>query len=288
MKITSTKNQAPCNPHPVTRNIFNDKFNSQTMPFHITILDIIDIVLVATVLFQLYRLIRGTAAISIFLGIFFIYLFWLVVKALNMELISALLGQVIGVGVIALIIVFQQEVRRFLLVIGNKYLTRSRFSFSRLFSMVSNEPGSPREAEEIVKACERMASHKTGALIVIGRKSSMDIFSEGGELLKARISAELLETIFFKNTPLHDGAVLIEGGLILAARCPLPTTDQMTLPPRFGMRHRAAFGMSEHSDALIVVISEESGFISVVDSGEIRENISPNDLRNILLMEKIW
>ena len=258
------------------------------MPFHITILDIIDIVLVATVLFQLYRLIRGTAAISIFLGIFFIYLFWLVVKALNMELISALLGQVIGVGVIALIIVFQQEVRRFLLVIGNKYLTRSRFSFSRLFSMVSNKPGSPREAEEIVKACERMSLNKTGALIVIGRKSSMDLFAEGGELLKARISAELLETIFFKNTPLHDGAVLIEGGLILAARCPLPTTDQMTLPPRFGMRHRAAIGMSEHTDALIVVISEESGFLSVVDSGEIRENISPNDLRNILLMEKIW
>lgn len=258
------------------------------MPFHITVLDIIDIVLVATVMFQLYRLIRGTAALSIFLGIFFIYLFWLIVKALNMELISALLGQVIGVGVIALIIVFQQEVRRFLLVIGNKYITRSRFSLSRLFSMVSNEPGSPREAEEIVKTCERLASTKTGALIVIGRKSSLDIFSEGGEILKARISAELLETIFFKNTPLHDGAVLVEGGLILAARCPLPTTDQMTLPPRFGMRHRAAIGMSEHSDALIVVLSEESGIISVVDNGDIRENVTPNDLRNILLMEKVW
>jgi len=258
------------------------------MPFHITILDIIDITLVAIVLFQLYRLIRGTAAISIFLGIFFIYLFWLVVKALNMELISALLGQVIGVGAIALIIVFQQEVRRFLLVIGNKYITRSRFPISRLFSIVNNEPSSPREAEEIAKACERLADKKTGALIVIGRKSSLDIFAEGGEILKARISAELLETIFFKNTPLHDGAVLIEAGLILAARCPLPTTDQVTLPPRFGMRHRAAIGMSEHSDALIIVLSEESGFISVVDTGEIRENISPNDLRNILLMEKVW
>jgi diadenylate cyclase len=258
------------------------------MPFHITVLDIIDIFLVAIVLFQLYRLIRGTAAISIFLGIFFIYLFWIVVKALNMELISALLGQVIGVGVIALIIVFQQEVRRFLLVLGNKYISRSRFSFSRLFSLVSNEPGSPREAEEIVKACERLAAKKSGALIVIGRKSSLDLFSEGGEILKAQISAELLETIFFKNTPLHDGAILIEGGLILAARCPLPTTDQVNLPPRFGMRHRAAIGMSEHSDALIVVISEESGSISVVDTGEIRENITPNDLRNILLMEKVW
>ncbi len=258
------------------------------MPFHITILDIIDIVLVAIVLFQLYKLIRGTAALSIFLGIFFIYLFWLVVKALNMELISALLGQVIGVGVIALIIVFQQEVRRFLLVIGNKYITRSRFSFSRLFSLVADGTGSPGEADEIVKACEKLASGKTGALIVIGRKSSLELFSEGGEILKALISAELLETIFFKNTPLHDGAVLIEGGLILAARCPLPTTEQVTLPPRYGMRHRAAIGMSEHSDALILVISEESGFISVVDNGEIRENITLNELRNILLMEKVW
>ena len=258
------------------------------MPFHITVLDLIDILLVALVLFQLYRLIRGTAALSIFLGIFLIYLFWLVVKALNMELISALLGQVIGVGAIALIIVFQQEVRRFLLVIGNKYITSSRFSLSRLFSLVTNEPRSPREAEEIVKACEKLALMKTGALIVIGRKSSLDLFSEGGEILKARISAELLETIFFKNTPLHDGAVLVEGGLILAARCPLPTTEQVTLPPRYGMRHRAAIGMSEHSDAIIVVISEETGHISVVDTGDIRENITPNELRNILLMEKVW
>ena len=258
------------------------------MPFHITALDIIDIVLVAIILFQLYRLIRGTAAFSIFIGIFFIYLFWLVVKALNMELISALLGQVIGVGVIALIIVFQQEVRRFLLVIGNRYITSSRFSFGRFFSSVKEEPGSPKEAEEIVRACETMASKRTGALIVIGRKSSLDIFSEGGEILKAQISAELLETIFFKNTPLHDGAVLIEGGLILAARCPLPITDQVSLHPRFGMRHRAAIGMSEHTDALIVVVSEESGCITVVDAATVREDITPNELRNILLMEKIW
>src|SRR5512133_3013223 len=116
------------------------------MPFHITVLDIIDIFLVALILFQLYRIIRGTAAFSIFIGIFFIYVFWIIVRALNMELISALLGQVIGVGVIALIIVFQQEVRRFLLVMGNRYINRSRFSFSRLFSMVSDGPGSPWEA----------------------------------------------------------------------------------------------------------------------------------------------
>jgi uncharacterized protein (TIGR00159 family) len=258
------------------------------MPFQITILDIIDILLVAIIFFQIYKLIRGTAAFSIFLGIFLIYLLWLVVKTLNMELISALLGQIIGVGVIAIIIVFQQEVRRFLLVLGNRYITRSRFSFARFFSSVKDEPEAPGLAEEIVRACESMSSKETGALMVIGRKSSLDIFTEGGEILKAKISAELLETIFFKNSPLHDGAVLIEGGVILAARCPLPITDQVSIPPHFGMRHRAAVGMSEHSDAIVVVVSEETGHITVVISGEIRENITPNELRNVLLTRKIW
>jgi diadenylate cyclase len=258
------------------------------MPFHITILDIIDIFLVATVLFQLYRLMRGTAAVSIILGIFFIYLFWIIVKALNMELITALIGQVTGVGVIALLIVFQQEVRRFLLVIGNRYISGSRISFNRIFSFAATGPSSPREAEEIVKASERMSSNHCGALIVIGRRSSLAFFSDGGEILNARISAELLETIFFKNAPLHDGAVLVEAGKILAARCPLPVTERLTLPAHYGMRHRAAIGMSENSDAIIIVVSEESGYISVADNGEIRENITPNELRNILLMEKVW
>lgn len=257
------------------------------MILKLTIFDIIDIFLVAIILFQLYRLIRGTAAFSIFIAIFFIYLFWLVVKALNMELVGALLGQVIGVGVIALIIVFQQEVRRFLLIIGNRYITRSRFSFDKFFYPGREIPGSHKETEEIVRAVESMASKKTGALIVVGRTSRLELFSEGGEILKAMISAELLETIFFKNSPLHDGAVIIEDGLILAARCPLPITEQMTVPNHFGMRHRAAIGMSEHSDAIIVVVSEETGHISVVENGEVKENISQNELRQILSKEKI-
>lgn len=257
------------------------------MIFNLSVLDVIDIVLVAVILFQLYKLIRGTAALSIFIGIFFIYMFWLVVKALNMELMGALLGQVIGVGVIALIIVFQQEVRRFLLVIGNRYINRRKFQFSKIFSSVDEEKGSPREAEEIVRATESMASKKTGALIVIGRKSSLDIYSEGGEKIDATISAELLETIFFKNSPLHDGAVLIEDGRIFAARCPLPITDNVALPARFGMRHRAAIGISEHTDSLVVVVSEERGTITVAESGEVKENVTPNDLRQILLREKI-
>jgi uncharacterized protein (TIGR00159 family) len=254
----------------------------------ITIFDIIDILLVAFIFFQLYRIIKGTAAFSIFIAAFFIYLFWLVVKALNMQLVSSLLGQVIGVGVIALIIVFQQEVRRFLLVLGNRYIKNNKFSFSRFFRSSQEEQSAPLIAAEIVMAVQNMASVKTGALIVIGRQGRLDVFTEGGEILKAQVSAGLLETIFFKNTPLHDGAVLIEDGLVLAARCPLPVTDRVTVPSHFGMRHRAAIGMSEHTDALVVVVSEETGIISVADAGEVRSNLSPNELKNILLMEKIW
>jgi len=204
-----------------------------------------------------------------------------------MQLISALLGQVIGVGVIALIIVFQQEVRRFLLIIGNRQLNRKRFSFKRFFRSDEDEPDSPREAEEIVRAAEIMSGRRTGALIVIGRKSSLNLYSEGGERLDAIISAELIETIFFKNSPLHDGAILIEDGKIYAARCPLPITDRVVLPTHFGMRHRAAIGVSEHTDALVIVVSEETGRISVVEGGQIKEDITPNELREALLKEKI-
>jgi uncharacterized protein (TIGR00159 family) len=254
----------------------------------ITIIDVIDILLVAVILFQIYRMIRGTAASSIFIVIFFIYLFWLIVRALNMQMISSLLGQVIGVGVIALIVVFQQEVRRFLLLLGNKYFKNNRFSITRWLFPSREDPGGPAIAGEIVRATESLASNKTGALIVIGRQSRLDTYTEGGEILKAQISAELLETIFFKNTPLHDGAVLIEDRLILAARCPLPVTDQFILPAHLGMRHRAAIGMSEQTDALVIVVSEETGSISVADNGELRLNLNPNELRNILLMEIIW
>ena len=132
-----------------------------------------------------------------------------------------------------------------------------------------------------------MSAQKTGALIVVGKKSSLDIFSEGGVILNARVSAELLETIFFKNTPLHDGAMLIEGDKILAASCPLPSTDQMSIPASFGMRHRAAIGISEHSDAIAVVVSEENGHITVAIAGKYSYNISPNELRNILLSGKL-
>lgn len=256
--------------------------------FPITILDILDIVLVAIILYQLYRLIRGTTALSIFLGIFMVYLFWLIVRALEMELVSSILGQVIGVGVIALIIVFQQEIRRFLLLIGSRYLGRRGFSFEKLFSTGSKVSGERLLiVEEIVRAVETMAETKTGALIVIARRGTLDLYSGGGEILNAKINSELLQTIFFNNSPLHDGAVLIEAGKILAARVPLPANDNPNLPPRFGMRHRAAMGITEQTDSFVIVVSEERGKISVADGGEITENLKPNDLRILLSKENL-
>ena len=254
----------------------------------ISVLDIIDIVLVAVILYQLYRLIRGTAALSIFLGIFIVYLFWLIVKALNMELISSILGQVIGVGVLALIIVFQQEIRRFLLLIGSRYLGKGSFSFERLFTGSDHKSyGNQTAIEEIVRAVEIMAEDRTGALIVIARKSTLELYAEGGEVLNAKIGAELIQTIFTKDSPLHDGALLIEAGQVYAARCPLPTVENPNLPPRFGMRHRAALGITELTDSLVIVVSEERGKISVADNAEITENLKPNDLRQILSKERI-
>lgn len=253
----------------------------------ISILDIIDIVLVAIILYELYRLIKGTAAFSIFIGIFFIYLFWLVVKALNMELISTILGQVIGVGVIALIIVFQQEVRRFLLAIGNRYIRRNKFSLEKYFPADSLDQTTNQIVEELVRASEAMAQSHTGALIVIGRTSLLDVYTEGGEIINATITAELIKTIFYKGSPLHDGAVLIQNGKIFAARCPLPVTDQTNLPPYYGMRHRAAIGLTEQADALVIIVSEERGMMSVADEGKIQSNLTPNELRHILLMAKV-
>lgn len=254
----------------------------------ITVLDIIDILLVAFIFYQLYRIIKGTAALSIFIAIFLIYLFWLLVKALNMELVSSIIGQVTGVGVIALIVVFQQEVRRFLLMLGNRYMRNTRFTLKRFFSNLDENILAPAVVEELVEAAVSMSGKRIGALIVIGRQTRLAAYTEEGQVIKAQISAELLETLFFKNNPLHDGAVLIEDGLILAARCPLPVTDQFKLPSNLGMRHRAAIGMSEHTDAIVVVVSEETGRISYSESGILREGLKPNELRNMLLAEKVW
>ena len=229
-------------------------------------------------MYWIYRMTRGTNAPYIFSGIIAIYLLWVVTRALNMELLSSMLGQVISVGVIALIILFQPELRRFLQLIG---LRQKHFNFiTRIFSVGEEEQAS-LNIEPIVSACRDMAETKTGALIVIRQESDLRLIAEGGIAMDAKTSVSLLKNIFFKNAPLHDGAVLIEGDRIVAAKCILPVT-QADVPKDYGTRHRAAIGMSEISDAIIVIVSEETGGISIAQGGELRRNIEPARLHQTL------
>ncbi|MDR0415298.1 MAG: diadenylate cyclase CdaA [Prevotellaceae bacterium] len=251
------------------------------MFFTIRILDIIDILLAAILIYQVYKLIRGTVAINIFIGIFALYVLWIAVKALNMELLSTILGQVLGVGVLALFIVFQQEIRKFLLYIGTQYRSRSNVSFRSIFFR-SVDKSSGVNIDAILKASRNMSDSKTGALIVIQRTTSLESYEELGDILDANTNSRLLENIFFKNTPLHDGAVIIVRSRIRAARCVLPSTDNLNLPAHYGMRHRAALGISENSDAVVVVVSEETGDISFVEAGHIRSGITIAEMQNML------
>ncbi|MDK2978941.1 MAG: diadenylate cyclase [Bacteroidales bacterium] len=252
----------------------------------IRFLDILDILLVAFLFYQIYNLIRGTTAMNIFIAIFSLYLTWLVVKALNMQLLSSILGQVIGVGVIALIIVFQQEIRRFLLIISTRYINNRKFSLENLFSFGNSKP-STIDINSIVNACSNMSAFKTGALIVISKKSDLMSFIKTGDIINADTSSRLLESIFFKNSPLHDGAVIIQNDKIIAARCVLPITERLDLPPQFGMRHRAAIGIAEKTDAVVIIVSEETGAISFAKLDDIETNIGPNRLRQLLENEFI-
>ena len=251
------------------------KYTMGFVPF--TFIDFIDIILVAAIMFWIYRATRGTNAPYIISGIIMIYLMWVVVRTLNMELLSNILGQFVSVGVIALIIVFQPEIRRFLQMIG---MRQKRFNFiARIFNR--NDNTSVTIIAPIVQACREMSAHKTGALIVIGRQSDLRLITEGGIAIDAKISTPLLENIFFKNAPLHDGAVVIEGDRIVAAKCILPVT-QSYVPKSYGTRHRAAIGMSEISDAIILVVSEETGGISIAHGGTIHRDIAPDQLANLL------
>ena len=251
------------------------KYTMGFVPF--TFIDFIDIILVAAIMFWIYRATRGTNAPYIISGIIMIYLMWVVVRTLNMELLSNILGQFVSVGVIALIIVFQPEIRRFLQMIG---MRQKHFNFiTRIFS--TGEDTVQTNVVPIVTACREMAETKTGALIVIGQESDLRLIAEGGIALDAKISTALLKNIFFKNAPLHDGAVLIEGDRVVAAKCILPVT-QSDVPKSFGTRHRAAIGMSEISDAIIIVVSEETGHIAIAQGGSIRQNIDPQRLQQTL------
>jgi diadenylate cyclase len=246
-------------------------------------LDVVDILIVAVLLYQLYNLIKGTAAINIFFGILLFYLLWLFVKALNMQLLATILGQFIGVGAIALIIVFQQEIRRFLLMVGSRGLF-NRENYRSLSGFSSSQYGN-LHYEAIVSACQRMALQKCGALIVIARRSDLKYYINTGERLDAEITASILESIFFKNNPLHDGAIIISDNRIKAAKCVMPLTENAIFPIQLGLRHRAAVGISELSDAIAIAVSEQTGEISLARNGALKTNITPKQLGEVLAEE---
>lgn len=252
----------------------------------IRLLDVIDILLVAFLLYQLYALIRGTGAIHIFLGILSLYLLWWLVRIFEMELLTAILGQFISVGVLALIIVFQPEIRRFLLVLGTRgILNKSTRSVFRKFWHFDERE--KLDISAIVNAFERLSESRTGALVVITRMNELEPFSETGEVLDARISAAALESVFYKNNPLHDGAVIITANRIRAARCVLPVTQNPSFPQTLGLRHRAAAGITEQSDAIALVVSEQTGRISWCREGQLTRNLKPVQLKEMLAKEYI-
>lgn len=247
----------------------------------IRFLDILDILLVAFLLYQLYRLIKGTVAFNIVIGLFSLYLFWLIVRALNMELLGSIMGQFIGVGVLALIVVFHPEIRKFLVFVGTNYNLNKVLSLDKLFGAGKEKSINHQQIDSLVDACVSMGKTKTGALIVIAGNTELNEQINSGEKINAKISSILVRTIFFKNSPLHDGAVIIKGNKIVAAGCILPLTKKQ-LDQTLGLRHRAAVGMTENSDALTIIVSEERGTISVAQKGEIRRRISKDTLTQIL------
>ena len=250
----------------------------------ITWVDLADICLVSGILYHVYKLMKGTLAIRIFVGFLVLYLVYLLVKAARMELLTSLLSQFAGVGVLALIVLFQQEIRRFLFLLGKtNYLgTQNKLVHNLLLLFGKQDTEIQLNTSEILGAIEVMSAERTGCLIAIFRETSPESLTELGDRLEAKLSKRLLLAIFNKQGPMHDGAVLIHENKILAARCILPISEQINLPSQFGTRHRAALGLSEQSNALIIVVSEETGHIAIVEQGLILHQLSSQAVRKHL------
>ncbi len=249
----------------------------------IRILDLVDIVLVAILLFNIYKLLKGSLAFNIFIGLLLIYMVWLLVRVLNMQLLAGILGQFIGVGVIALLIVFQPEVRRFLLFLGRGSIFKKDSFWNRILTRNWDfKDRSEDTMNDLMEALDYFARTKTGAIMVFPNTSKLQFFANTGVALDAHISSGLLKSIFVKESPLHDGAVIITGDKILAAGCILPNSENPDLPKHVGMRHRAAVGITENSDATAIVVSEESAQISYSKEGKIWLDVSETELKRIL------
>ncbi len=251
--------------------------------FQFSFTDVIDIVLVAILLFYLYRLVKGTVAINILIGIIIIYIIWKITDLLKMDVLSNILGNFISVGFFALIVVFQQEIRKFLLLIGSPNFAARRNLIKYFNFLNQNSYNKKFDIKLFLDDCYSMSKKKTGAIIVIERGNSLEFLITSGNNVNIKLSSQILETIFFKNNPLHDGAVLIRSNYIVATRVVLPVSESTSIPSRFGLRHRAAIGITEKTDAIAIVISEQTGEISYVKDGVIANYKNQNELNKLLL-----
>ena len=229
-------------------------------------LDVLDIVLVAVLLYYVYKLVKGTVAINIFIGIALLFVVYKITFTFGLKMFSGILGGLLGVGAVGLMIVFQQEIRKFLLMIGSSNYTSKR-NFLKQLRFLKSEIHTETDIESIVKACSKLAASKTGALVVIERANNLDFVKNSGDRIHAEVNVPIMESIFYKNSPLHDGAIIIKDNFITASRIVLPLSHKK-IPERFGLRHKAAVGITERTDALCLVVSEESGKISYLKDGE--------------------
>lgn len=245
----------------------------------IRIWDILDILIVGYLMYQLYRLLRGTIAFNIFIGVLTLYVIWWMVGQLQMDLLSQVLTQFVNVGVIVIVVVFQQEIRRFLLFLGNTTLERQVEIAGRFFGK-NDAVTDERERQKIAirLALQRMSRRKTGALVVLANDANLEGIVTSGIELDADISEALLESIFTKESPLHDGAVIIGDGKIQKASCVLPISENVSLPDTAGMRHRAAVGITEKANVASFVVSEENGRISLAYKGELHEELTEEQI----------
>lgn len=246
--------------------------------------DILDIILLGLIIFLAFRWLKGSSAISIFVAIVSLYLIRVLVSAFNMRLIEAILSMILDVGVLAFIVIFQPEIRKFLTRLGNRYMGngKGRDFLDKLLGKKSSRNEYGEEINNITEACRRMSEDKTGALIVITRSTPLDEILNTGDRIDASIHRRLIMNLFFKNSPLHDGALIISGDRIVAARCTLPITERTDIPANYGMRHKAAIGVTEETDADAIVVSEETGRISFVRSGVVTPITNINELKLLL------
>jgi uncharacterized protein (TIGR00159 family) len=254
--------------------------------FHFTLINIIDILLIGVISFQLYRLLKGSLAFNMLIGLLTIYICWLIVRMLGMPLMEGLLGEFTKIGFLVILIVFQQEIRKFLLLIGkNSFFGDNKSLIKFLFKNWRIEQSFHTNYANIVDACETLAGARTGAIIIFPKTSEMKFIGTSGELLNALITKRLLLSIFNKQSPLHDGAVIIANNRIKAANCILPVSDNPEIQNKYGLRHLSAIGITEQTDAIALVVSEERGSISIAKGGKFYENMNAQEINDFLTKE---